>query len=318
MNARSFGISFTLTLLLAQPLIAQRRLVTTPDGGSTMVYDVDVLDEGPNYVHVRWSFQGFPGGADVAAAGDSPGGESVLAFRPEPSSVRQEWGTVEGRFYCCNGVIEGGGYTETFRIWMWPSDNSSGVYTTVYYPRGWVDERFQNAVAPSDPTTAPAPLYISAIQIEPGSGGARVTIRGEGFAPDGMRVEFRGAYPVLPEFFSGYELRVTVPQGARDGTLTLRHPDGRTAESPTPFVATVRPAVRVRPRTEERVVVHVTRPRTRACSLRPVDDGGCKASFDRFYFDPSSGQCKSFVWGGCGGVVPFETLAECVSACERR
>jgi Kunitz/Bovine pancreatic trypsin inhibitor domain len=48
------------------------------------------------------------------------------------------------------------------------------------------------------------------------------------------------------------------------------------------------------------------------CSLVP-ESGDCKALFKRYYFDPAEGKCKEFVWGGCGGVVPFETLEECES-----
>ena len=51
------------------------------------------------------------------------------------------------------------------------------------------------------------------------------------------------------------------------------------------------------------------------CYLEP-DPGDCMAAIKRFYFDQNEGKCKSFTWGGCDGVVPFETLAECKSACE--
>ncbi|MBA4146415.1 MAG: proteinase inhibitor I4 serpin, partial [Cytophaga sp.] len=27
-------------------------------------------------------------------------------------------------------------------------------------------------------------------------------------------------------------------------------------------------------------------------------------------------KCKEFIWGGCGGVVPFETLEECKGGCQ--
>lgn len=51
------------------------------------------------------------------------------------------------------------------------------------------------------------------------------------------------------------------------------------------------------------------------CSLKP-DGGNSKANFDRYYYDGS--KCRMFVWGGLGGVVPFETLEECRVACERQ
>ena len=50
------------------------------------------------------------------------------------------------------------------------------------------------------------------------------------------------------------------------------------------------------------------------CSLEP-EAGDCEAAIKRYYFDQTMGICKEFLWGGCGGVVPFETLEEC-KACE--
>ena len=50
------------------------------------------------------------------------------------------------------------------------------------------------------------------------------------------------------------------------------------------------------------------------CSMKP-EGGPCKALFHKYYFDEKSGQCRSFVWGGCQGVVPFETLEECRKTC---
>jgi hypothetical protein len=46
------------------------------------------------------------------------------------------------------------------------------------------------------------------------------------------------------------------------------------------------------------------------CALTP-DPGPCKAFFKRYYFDAAEGKCKEFIWGGCDGVVPFETLLSC-------
>lgn len=51
------------------------------------------------------------------------------------------------------------------------------------------------------------------------------------------------------------------------------------------------------------------------CTLAP-DGGSCNAAFERWYFDPVTSRCAGFSWGGCEGVVPFETLAECSVACE--
>jgi len=46
------------------------------------------------------------------------------------------------------------------------------------------------------------------------------------------------------------------------------------------------------------------------CSLIP-DKGICKAAFPKYYFDQEEKKCKQFFWGGCKGVVPFQSLKEC-------
>lgn len=51
-----------------------------------------------------------------------------------------------------------------------------------------------------------------------------------------------------------------------------------------------------------------------ACLMQP-DAGMCRAAFTRYYFDEASGSCRSFIWGGCGGSVPFETMQDCQQAC---
>ena len=43
------------------------------------------------------------------------------------------------------------------------------------------------------------------------------------------------------------------------------------------------------------------------CYLIP-DPGPCEGYFPRYYYDQDTGKCKEFIWGGCGGVVPFETM----------
>jgi hypothetical protein len=50
------------------------------------------------------------------------------------------------------------------------------------------------------------------------------------------------------------------------------------------------------------------------CNLEP-EEGPCYALFTRYYYDKKAKQCKSFTYGGCGGVVPFQTLEECKDAC---
>lgn len=60
----------------------------------------------------------------------------------------------------------------------------------------------------------------------------------------------------------------------------------------------------------------VSRPDAARCALLP-ETGVCKAYIPRFYFDQASQTCAEFIWGGCGGTVPFDTLGECQSVCER-
>lgn len=51
------------------------------------------------------------------------------------------------------------------------------------------------------------------------------------------------------------------------------------------------------------------------CTLEP-DEGFCKAFVRKYYFDQNENTCKEFIWGGCGGIVPFETREDCQAACE--
>jgi hypothetical protein len=50
------------------------------------------------------------------------------------------------------------------------------------------------------------------------------------------------------------------------------------------------------------------------CRLKP-DRGLCKGLFWKYHFDQKSAACKEFMYGGCDGVVPFETREECELAC---
>jgi len=54
--------------------------------------------------------------------------------------------------------------------------------------------------------------------------------------------------------------------------------------------------------------------KTNRCSLIP-ESGPCKALFTKYYYDKTEKKCKEFNWGGCEGVVPFETLEECQKEC---
>jgi hypothetical protein len=46
------------------------------------------------------------------------------------------------------------------------------------------------------------------------------------------------------------------------------------------------------------------------CALKP-DPGMCRAVIPKYYYDNAEKKCKEFKWGGCGGVVPFDTMEEC-------
>jgi hypothetical protein len=50
------------------------------------------------------------------------------------------------------------------------------------------------------------------------------------------------------------------------------------------------------------------------CFLQP-DRGPCKGLFWKYYFNPKTKRCEEFAWGGCDGVVPFETQKECENLC---
>ena len=49
------------------------------------------------------------------------------------------------------------------------------------------------------------------------------------------------------------------------------------------------------------------------CLLVP-DPGPCEAYIPAWHFDPVTQTCAEFIWGGCDGVVPFQTLAACQAA----
>jgi hypothetical protein len=51
------------------------------------------------------------------------------------------------------------------------------------------------------------------------------------------------------------------------------------------------------------------------CNLTP-DPGICLAAIQKYYYDKNEKKCKEFTWGGCGGVVPFDTKSECEKQCD--
>jgi hypothetical protein len=51
------------------------------------------------------------------------------------------------------------------------------------------------------------------------------------------------------------------------------------------------------------------------CDLEP-ETGLCRGYFPRFYFDRTTGTCKRFIYGGCGGNLNnFNTVEECQETC---
>ncbi len=54
------------------------------------------------------------------------------------------------------------------------------------------------------------------------------------------------------------------------------------------------------------------------CRL-PAVTGPCKAYFPRWYFDNQEGQCKPFIYGGCGGNSNrFSSQEDCEKQCQRK
>ncbi len=62
-------------------------------------------------------------------------------------------------------------------------------------------------------------------------------------------------------------------------------------------------------------VAHEGECRANACEL-PPEAGDCQAAFRRWYYDAAAGECRVFVYGGCGGNANnFETAEACAAAC---
>ena len=51
------------------------------------------------------------------------------------------------------------------------------------------------------------------------------------------------------------------------------------------------------------------------CNLEP-NAGPCYAAIPKYYYDKEDKKCKQFIWGGCDGVVPFDTMEECEKQCD--
>jgi hypothetical protein len=52
-----------------------------------------------------------------------------------------------------------------------------------------------------------------------------------------------------------------------------------------------------------------------ACVTKPKP-GKCGKSIPKAYFDYRTNHCRTFYWSGCGGQVPYQTMAECKKQCE--
>ena len=54
------------------------------------------------------------------------------------------------------------------------------------------------------------------------------------------------------------------------------------------------------------------------CSEKP-EPGPCEAYIPAYYFDAEKGKCQEFIYGGCDGNVPYETLEACWECdCDKR
>uniref|UniRef100_A0A3Q3EAG4 BPTI/Kunitz inhibitor domain-containing protein n=1 Tax=Labrus bergylta TaxID=56723 RepID=A0A3Q3EAG4_9LABR len=51
------------------------------------------------------------------------------------------------------------------------------------------------------------------------------------------------------------------------------------------------------------------------CMVSP-DPGSCRAAFPKFYYDPDTSTCQTFIYGGCrGNQNRYDSLEECMSQC---
>jgi len=58
-------------------------------------------------------------------------------------------------------------------------------------------------------------------------------------------------------------------------------------------------------------------PQTSLKCIEKPETGKCRAMFHKYYYNKSEDKCKSFIWGGCGGNIPFHTLQKCQETCEK-
>lgn len=46
------------------------------------------------------------------------------------------------------------------------------------------------------------------------------------------------------------------------------------------------------------------------------NSGPCRGALDGFFYDSRTKKCQKFQYGGCQGVLPFESLSDCEKACK--
>jgi hypothetical protein len=51
------------------------------------------------------------------------------------------------------------------------------------------------------------------------------------------------------------------------------------------------------------------------CLLEP-DPGPCFGYVPMYYFNQDTQSCEMFIYGGCMGLIPFQSLLECQNLCE--
>ena len=52
--------------------------------------------------------------------------------------------------------------------------------------------------------------------------------------------------------------------------------------------------------------------------LSKGETGHCRAYFKRYFFNQNTNRCEQFIWGGCGGNVPFNSMDKCQQICEKQ
>ncbi|XP_078470890.1 papilin-like isoform X1 [Lampetra planeri] len=68
--------------------------------------------------------------------------------------------------------------------------------------------------------------------------------------------------------------------------------------------------------TECRIACKTVQKVPKKCRFEP-ETGNCKAAFPRHFYNMTTGQCESFIYGGCGGNDNnFHTTEECVESCK--